>query len=216
MLRILIAEAELELVPEAIWNHPAVRKHAKIAGRKPGAGLLDQNLHSQALRQVPDGARRGRPDITHHTLLALLESPLNKAGNLEVAIHTRHHELLRIRSDTRLPRGEARFHGVMAKLLIEGGEKDGLLWKEAVCTPADALGRFAKGRVVRLDEGGPRLSAADVAGDVTLVLGGYPEGAWSKAWQDAAPDVASVYEQPLAAWAVAAEVAAWARLAASP
>lgn len=211
-MRILLAEAELELVPETIWNHPAVRKHAKISGRKPGAGLLDQNLHAQALRQIPEGARRGRPDITHHTLLALLESPLNKNGGLEVAIHTRNNELLRIRNDTRLPRGEARFHGVMAKLLIEGGEKDGLLWKEGTFTPAQALERFAKGTVIRLDEGGDRLTPADTRGDVTLVLGGYPEGAWSTAWQEAAPDVASVHETPLAAWAVAAEVAAWARL----
>lgn len=213
MLRILLAEAELELVPEAIHDHPAVRKQCKISGKKAGASLLDQNLHGPAIRNLPEGPRRGRPDITHHTLLALLESPLNKDGGLEIAIHTRHDELVRIRPDTRLPRGEARFHGVMAKVLLGERAPEPLLWIDAVCPPAEALKRFAQGPVVRLDEGGPTLLASQVTGDMTLVLGAYPDGAWSKAWQEAVPTVASIHKEPLAAWAVAAEVAAWARQA---
>ena len=214
MLRVLLAEAELELVPDEVAGHPSVRRHAKLMGRKPGQLLLDQNSHQQACRQLPEGERRGRPDITQHTLLVLLESPLCKQGGLEVAIHTRHGELIRIRPDTRLPRGETRFQGLMAKVLAERAsqDKDPLVWVEATCTPQQALERFAQGPVARLDEGGNALTPPDVKGDRTFVLGAYPSGAWSAAWQKAAPETASVFPEPLNAWAVAAELTAWARL----
>lgn len=213
-MKVLIAQAELERIPRELETHQTVRKHAKALGKKPNQLLLDQNHHAQACRALEDGERRGRPDITHYTLLGLLESPLNKDGNLEVAIHTRNDELIRVRSDTRLPRGEARFQGLMTKVLAEGnsGQREPLLWLER-CSPEDALARFASGHVLRLDEGGEVLDRDGLRakGAVTLVLGGFPSGDWSPAWKAAAPDTVSIYHEPLNAWAVAAEVAAWAR-----
>lgn len=216
MLRVLLAEAELELAPPEIAGHPAVRASAKAQDRRPGEVLLDQNLHSAALAKLPDGARRGRPDIVHYCLLTLLESPLAKAGGLQVAVHTRHRLLVRIKPETRLPRGEARFHGLVGRVLREGRSQDKkpLLWVEAEASPAQALHAFAKGPFLRLDEGGPLLSPADLAaradaaGDLTLVLGAFPSGSFHPAWVEAAPETASIWPQPLNAWAVAAEVAA--------
>lgn len=216
MLRVLLAEAELELAPAEIAGHPAVRASAKAQDRRPGQVLLDQNLHGSALAKLPDGARRGRPDIAHYCLLTLLESPLAKAGRLEVAIHTRHRLLVRVRPDTRLPRGEARFQGLMGKVLREGRSqgKKPLLWVEGEASPAQALHAFAKGPVLRLDEGGTLLAPADIAaradasGDLTLVLGAFPSGAFLPEWVAAAPEAVSIWKEPLNAWAVAAEVAA--------
>lgn len=216
MLRILLAQAELELVPEAVWGHPNIRKAVKLAGRKAGELLLDQNGHQHACRQLEDGARRGRPDIVQYTLLSLLESPLCKQGGLEVAIHTRHNQLIRIRPDTRLPRGEGRFQGLMSKVLLTGASQDGkdpLVHIEAECQPAEALERFGRGPVLRLDEGGetiaPRaLRERAVHDKLTLVLGAYPSGGWSDTWQQAAPETASIFPEPLNAWAVAAECVA--------
>jgi len=216
VLRILLAEAELELVPTEIAGHPAVRASAKAQDRRPGQVLLDQNLHGAALGKLPHGARRGRPDIVHYTLLTLLESPLNKAGQLEVAIHTRHRLLIRIKPDTRLPRGEARFQGLMGKVLREGRSQDKkpLVWVEGEPTVPQALHSFAKGPVVRLDEGGALLSPtqlaqrADASGDLTLILGAFPAGAFLPDWLEAVPDAVSVWKDPLNAWAVAAEVVA--------
>jgi rRNA small subunit pseudouridine methyltransferase Nep1 len=178
--------------------------------------LLDQNLHSAALNKLPDGARRGRPDIVHYCLLTLLESPLCKAGHLEVAIHTRHRLLIRVKPDTRLPRGEARFQGLMGKVLREGKSQDKkpLIWVQDELTPAQVLHAFAKGPVLRLDEGGALLSPADIAGkadasqDLTLVLGAFPAGAFLPEWVQAVPETVSIWKEPLNAWAVAAEVAA--------
>jgi rRNA small subunit pseudouridine methyltransferase Nep1 len=217
VLRVLLAEAELELAPHEIAGHPAVRASAKSQDRRPGQVLLDQNLHGAALGKLEDGARRGRPDIVHYCLLTLLESPLNKAGGLEVAIHTRHRLLIRVKPDTRLPRGEARFQGLMGKVLREGRSQDKkpLIWvQDDVLTPAQALHAFAKGPVLRLDEGGALLSPTDIAAradasqDLTLVLGAFPSGAFLPEWVEAVPEAVSIWKEPLNAWAVAAEVAA--------
>jgi rRNA small subunit pseudouridine methyltransferase Nep1 len=216
VLRILLAQAELELAPAEIAGHPAVRASAKAQDRRPGQVLLDQNLHGAALGKLEDGARRGRPDIVHYCLLTLLESPLAKAGGLEVAIHTRHRLLIRVKPDTRLPRGEARFQGLMGKVLREGQSQDKkpLIWVQDEATPAQALHAFAKGPVLRLDEGGALLSPADIAaradpaGDLTLVLGAFPSGAFLPEWVEAAPEAVSIWKDPLNAWAVAAEMVA--------
>jgi rRNA small subunit pseudouridine methyltransferase Nep1 len=216
VLRVLLVGAELELVPASIAGHPAVRNAAKALGRRPGETLLDQNAHGPALRPLEDGARRGRPDIVHYSLLTLLESPLNQGGGLEVAVHTRNHDLLHIRSDTRLPRGEARFQGLMSKVLREGmsQDKDPLLRLEPDCEPADVLASFARGPIIRLDEHGTLASPADIAaraqagkGDMTAIIGAFPSGDFEPAWLAAAPDAVSLWPKPLTAWAVAAELA---------
>lgn len=214
MLHVILAGAEVELAPEEIAGHPAVRTTAKEQNRKGTEVLLDQNVHAAAIRQLPDGERRGRPDILHYCLLVLLESPLNKMGQLKVLVHTRHGELVNIRADTRLPRGEARFQGLLSKVLRDGASQDKqpLLWSDGVRTPAEVLAE-CKGPVVRLDEAGEAVSPGDLArravgGDLTVVLGAFPAGDFSADWKKAAPTTASIFPQALNAWAVAAEVAA--------
>lgn len=219
MLHIVLAGAEVELAPEAIAGHPAVRTTAKELNRKGTEVLLDQNVHGPALRQLPEGERRGRPDILHYTLLVLLESPLNKQGGLKVLVHTRHGELVHIRPDTRLPRGEARFQGLLSKVLRDGAsqDKDPLLWSDGVVSPAEVLAQ-CKGPTLRLDEGGAALAPLELArrakgGDLTVVLGAFPSGDFPADWKAAAPDAVSIFPQALNAWAVAAEVVAAVRAA---
>lgn len=215
-LRIVLADAELELAPAEIAGHPAVRRPAQSAGKRPGQVLLDQNVHGQAMARLADGKRRGRPDIVQYCLLTLLESPLAKGGGLEVLVHTRHGDAVRIRAGTRPPRGEARFQGLLAKVLTEGRSQEGgepLLWLEPGLAPRQVLDAFAKGPVIRLDEGGPVRPPADVAakavaGELTLVVGAFPSGDFSDGWLTAAPETISIWPEPLNAWAVAGELAA--------
>lgn len=214
-LRVVLAQAELELVPQEIASHPIVRRQAQSMGKRPGQLVLDQNNHAPAMQDLAEHERRGRPDITHYCLLSLLESPLCRAGALEVAIHTRNRRFVRVRSDTRLPRGEARFQGVMARVLFEGAshDRDPLLWVEGRLAPEQVLERFGQGPVIRLDEHGPLVTPFQLAdqaseGDLTVVLGAFPHGDWNVDWVQAAPRAASIWADPLNAWAVAAEVAA--------
>ena len=55
-----------------------------------------------------------RPDVTHQCLLSLLDSPLNKAGKLQVSIRTKRNVLIAIHPTIRIPRTFKRFSGLMA------------------------------------------------------------------------------------------------------
>jgi rRNA small subunit pseudouridine methyltransferase Nep1 len=58
-----------------------------------------------------------RPDILHQELLALLDSPLNKAGLLKVYIQTKKNVLIDVHPSIRIPRTYKRFAGLMVQLL---------------------------------------------------------------------------------------------------
>jgi rRNA small subunit pseudouridine methyltransferase Nep1 len=116
MLHLVIAEAELELVPKAILDHPAVVNHARRRGKRPDEILLDSTYHHAAIKKLPDGERRGRPDIVHICLLNALESIASKEGKLRVYVHTRNDEVIYIRPETRIPRNYNRFVGLMESL----------------------------------------------------------------------------------------------------
>lgn len=54
-----------------------------------------------------------RPDIVHQSLLMLMDSPLNRAGLLQVYIRTEKNVLIEINPQTRIPRTFKRFAGMM-------------------------------------------------------------------------------------------------------
>ena len=58
-----------------------------------------------------------RPDILHQELLALLDSPLNKAGLLKIYIQTQKRVLIDVHPSIRIPRTYKRFAGLMVQLL---------------------------------------------------------------------------------------------------
>lgn len=60
-----------------------------------------------------------RPDIVHQSLLTLMDSPLNKAGFLQVYLHTDQNTLIRISPNTKIPRTFRRFSSLIAQLLTK-------------------------------------------------------------------------------------------------
>jgi rRNA small subunit pseudouridine methyltransferase Nep1 len=73
-----------------------------------------------------------RPDILHQELLALLDSPLNKAGLLKIYISTAKSVLIEVNPSIRIPRTYKRFAGLMVQLLHKmkikaGGDSTTLL-----------------------------------------------------------------------------------------
>lgn len=79
--------------------------------------LLNSDDHAHMLTRDNRDPADYRPDIVHQCLLALFDSPLNKAGLLEVYIHTQKNVLIEISPQTRLPRTFKRFSGLMVQLL---------------------------------------------------------------------------------------------------
>ncbi|EDO41131.1 predicted protein [Nematostella vectensis] len=79
--------------------------------------LLNCDQHKTILKKNKRDISSARPDITHQCLLMLLDSPLNKAGLLQVYIHTERNVLIEINPHTRIPRTFDRFCGLMVQLL---------------------------------------------------------------------------------------------------
>ena len=80
---------------------------------KKGYELLNCDDHGGLHRKTGRDPALSRPDITHQLLLALLDSPLNKAGLLQVFIETTKHVLIEVSPHTRIPRTFKRFAGLM-------------------------------------------------------------------------------------------------------
>jgi len=73
-----------------------------------------RDLCKKKLRKDPNAFR---PDILHQELLALLDSPLNKAGLLRIYISTTQKVLIEVNPSIRAPRTYKRFAGLMVQLL---------------------------------------------------------------------------------------------------
>lgn len=117
MIYLFIVEASLEIVPEELWRERSVINEARRRGRKPGEMLLNMSKHYAALKKLGDLDKRGRPDISHLSLLTALDSPLNLMGKLQVYLHTRNGEIIHVNSEVNLPRNYERFEGLCVALL---------------------------------------------------------------------------------------------------
>ncbi|XP_028984916.1 ribosomal RNA small subunit methyltransferase NEP1 [Betta splendens] len=79
--------------------------------------LLNCDQHKNIIIKSGRDLGNIRPDITHQCLLMLMDSPLNRAGLLQVYIHTEKNALIEINPQTRIPRTFTRFCGLMVHLL---------------------------------------------------------------------------------------------------
>lgn len=79
--------------------------------------LLNIDDHRGLLSKNGREFSSARPDITHQCLLMLFDSPLNRAGLLQVFIRTANNVLIEINPATRIPRTFKRFAGLMVQLL---------------------------------------------------------------------------------------------------
>eukprot|EP01126_Amoeba_proteus_P000484 TRINITY_DN10138_c0_g1_i6.p1 TRINITY_DN10138_c0_g1~~TRINITY_DN10138_c0_g1_i6.p1 ORF type:complete len:177 (-),score=26.53 TRINITY_DN10138_c0_g1_i6:95-625(-) len=127
-----------------------------------------------------------RPDICHQCLMMLLDSPLNKAGLLEVFIKTKKNVLIKIHPETRIPRTFKRFAGLMVQLLHEfkvssvAGEGSQTLLK-VIKNPVvnhfpigcKKIGTSSQASLVDLDE---FLKTKDFQGPVVFVIGAFSNG----------------------------------------
>ncbi|KAM6214832.1 ribosomal RNA small subunit methyltransferase NEP1 [Rhynchocyon petersi] len=79
--------------------------------------LLNCDKHKSLLLKNGRDPGEVRPDIAHQSLLMLMDSPLNRAGLLQVYIHTQKNVLIEVNPQTRIPRTFDRFCGLMVQLL---------------------------------------------------------------------------------------------------
>ncbi|KAL8446699.1 hypothetical protein Emag_004647 [Eimeria magna] len=86
-------------------------------GRGGTLQLLEGLQHRQLLQREDRDVADVRPDIVHQCLLALQESPLNKAGRLCVFIRTRDGQLVEVHPQLKVPPTYDEFRKLMINLL---------------------------------------------------------------------------------------------------
>lgn len=217
MLTLILAEAELEMVPESIKYHPQVQKAAKFRERRAARTLLDSSVHHEAMRQLPEHERRGRPDLVHFSLLLALDSALNKADKLRVVVHTRNDERIAIHPDTRLMRNYPRFVGLMENLFREGAtpKHDPLLVHEEGWDLKRVIEHHKSGPVVCFSEAGTPVEPGAffeqkvaASPDLTIVLGCFPHGDFRLAPSSFADEIVGLGGATLCVWTVEMEILA--------
>lgn len=218
VLNLILADSELELIPETIQEHPSVLSTARVKRKSPDKILLDSSLHHTAIRMLGEdmfNSRRGRPDIVHHFLLLTLDSILNQTGNLRVFIHTRNDEVIKIRAETRLPRQYNRFVGLMEQLfdvraVPENDEP--LLFIESKNLKG-LVDELSLDKIIVLSHDGRKenlLNYFEKLKDenIACIIGGFSEGDFLSPVHELTDEILSVHDLQLTVWTVACQVLA--------
>ncbi|KNZ63030.1 hypothetical protein VP01_1195g2 [Puccinia sorghi] len=116
-LIVVLSQACLEnyaqSIPSSSNKTPAGKSNKKLVKYV----LLNCDDHQSILAKLGKDIAATRPDITHQCLLTLLDSPVNRAGRLQVYIQTVAGVLIEIHPSVRIPRTFKRFSGLMVQLL---------------------------------------------------------------------------------------------------
>lgn len=83
-----------------------------------GYQLLNCDDHKSIHKKFNKDPTHSRPDILHQELMAVLDSPLNKAGYLKVYIQSTKGVLVDVSSQMRVPRTYKRFAGLMGAFAV--------------------------------------------------------------------------------------------------
>jgi rRNA small subunit pseudouridine methyltransferase Nep1 len=211
MLNLLFVETSLELVPRQIARHPSVVRNAKREGKKADEVILDRSLHHHAMLSLPEGEKRGRPDIIHFCLLEALGAPLNKTGKLRPMVHTLNSDLLVVSPELRLPRDCYRFRSLIEQLFAAGrvppdGDKPLITLSnrrlgevKRDINPSHTLALTSHGKVKNLSDLCKDLAAES---NPLVFIGAYPHGAMRDETLALADDKVSIYRDVLEAWVI--------------
>jgi rRNA small subunit pseudouridine methyltransferase Nep1 len=214
MLTLVLAEAEIELIPHELLRHPAVIGHARQRGKEPACILLDSNYHHAAMTTLPDGRRRGRPDMAHLFLLTALESVANKQGLVKVIIHTRNDEMITVHPETRIMRNYERFLGLMEQLFethVVPNAQHPLLELEQHMTLQQIIQGKNPDVVVAFSKTGSPTKLHDYfkkhsEKNIICIIGGFPSGSFHADIATIATDTISLYPEMLPVWTVTSEI----------
>ena len=211
MLHIVFVEAALETVPMGIIGHPSVRRNAKRRKKVPGETLLNRSLHHSVMDRLPDGHKRGRPDIANICLLEALGSPLNREGRLSTWIHTFGGFSIEVSPEARLPRDCNRFNSLVEQLFANGVVPPGsekplmrvtqrsLKALKAEISPSLTVALTSHGEPSDLESVASRLTSEKAP---AVFIGAFPHGSMAEETLALTDEAVSIYPEPLEAWVV--------------
>jgi rRNA small subunit pseudouridine methyltransferase Nep1 len=211
VLTLVLAESSIELVPKEIIGQGSVKSSAKRKGKDVHELILDQSYHHSAiLRLGQTGPARGRPDITHFSLLQALGSPLNIENELQCFVHTRDDHVITVNSRARLPRNTDRFTSLLEQLYRdEVVPSSGTpLLSHKVQSLQNLLADQSSDQVVALTTKGTPKTLESVATELTkakkpvILIGGFPRGHFSNETLRLSTRQYRIDKRQLEAWTV--------------
>lgn len=214
MLNLILAEAALETVPKQLWSHPSVLAQARVRKRHPGQILLDRSYHHSGMTKLSNAHRRGRPDLVHHSILAITSSPLYMSKKVKIFIHTVSDKILSFSSDVRPPKSYFRFEGLMSKIFrdrvsTELGEP---LIRLRNGSFEDLIDHVRPSHTTGLSTSGDRSNVENVVSKLlaernpAIVVGAFPRGQFSKSVRSSLDSIYSIHRMPLEAHVVIARI----------
>jgi len=213
-LCLILGESALETVPEEISGHTSVLRYAAKRGKRAEQTLLDRSYHHSAMRALPNASKRGRPDITHFTLLETLGSPLNKEGTLRIHVHTLDDRVISVSPETRLPRNYDRFVGLIEQLFETGRipPEGPVLLQVKKQTLEGLVAEVSPTRLVAFTINGTLRASDQVAETLAhearpaILIGGFPHGHFTEATLRLTAEQVAIDPEPLEAWVAASRV----------
>ncbi|KAA8922296.1 16S rRNA (pseudouridine(914)-N(1))-methyltransferase Nep1 [Thermoplasma sp.] len=213
MLHLVIADAELETIPEQMLEDPSIRRFAKKRNKRIDRIILDSNyMHTAIDRYFPnESKRRGRPDIIYLLLEMTQESILNHKNQLRTYIHTRNNQVIHISPITRMPKSYNRFIGLFEDLfekrIITNNGKKLLSMEDS--NLRDLIDSIRRDRTILLHPKGEMKKPSEFIdrSDILVIIGGFSEG-------DFLSDISfvqeryAIFDQELTIWSVANEMVA--------
>lgn len=214
MLTLILVESALETIPKKIWSHSAVRRHSKKMKKPSKQLLLDRSLHHSAMKNLMDAHKRGRPDITHFTLLEALSSPLNKEGLLKIIIHTNQNYIITVNPRIRLPKNYNRFIGLIEQLFEHGKVplNGDYLLKIEQKNIQKVFGEIESNYILGFSREGKRKTLEDAIFPLlkkqnpTVVVGGFPHGHYSEKIIQLIDEIVSIDIEMIETWTVISRI----------
>lgn len=181
MLIIVLADAELELVPDDHFGG-----FSRCSSK--AAPILDSFIHQELVRGLPGGERRGRPDIVHMSLLLCQGSVLNHRGMLRVYVHTRDDKVIAIDPSVVVPPNYLEFLEIFGKVL-RGEPDQGYAFEEK--SLLELVRDIEADLVIALDPEGETEDLRVVVRErspvsVATIIGAFPSGAFTSPVRDLA------------------------------
>lgn len=186
---LIIADASLELVPKELHDEHVVQLSAKKRDKRSSEILLDSSLHWQAMKSLREKEKRGRPDVVHDLLKLALDSQLAQDKQLDVIIHTYDGEVIRVNSETRIPRNYNQFVGLIEQLYEKKKltTKEGKTLLEITSEKIEKL--LTKKNVLLLEFGGRKITIKNLIEKIekekpgVIIVGGFPSGQLSPVYE---------------------------------
>jgi len=172
-----------------------VKASLETVKTKKGYELVSADTHKQILQKLKKNPSEYRPDILHQCLLTLLDSPLNKAGHLQVYVQTEKNVLIEVHPSIRIPRTFKRFAGLMVQLLhklkIRSSDSSDMLLKvirnpvtDHLPVGALKIGTSVQGELVDIRELATNVIGERPSAPVVFCVGSHASGPADVNWTD--------------------------------